>query len=97
YKLPRTWAYYPVAGCGESRKSGSEWEGWEVIPSSTPNSGVISGTPTTVGSFDVTVTVLDTTGHSVKDKFELRFRYRIATSSKAARYRKTSLALGSKI
>ncbi|MBC6420819.1 MAG: IS200/IS605 family element transposase accessory protein TnpB, partial [Hormoscilla sp. SP12CHS1] len=25
------------AGCGESRKSGSEWEGWEVIPSSTPN------------------------------------------------------------
>ncbi|MBC6423130.1 MAG: NADPH-quinone oxidoreductase, partial [Hormoscilla sp. SP12CHS1] len=27
------------AGCGESRKSGSEWEGWEVIPSSTPNIG----------------------------------------------------------
>ncbi|MBC6421634.1 MAG: DUF2237 family protein, partial [Hormoscilla sp. SP12CHS1] len=28
------------AGCGESRKSGSEWEGWEVIPSSTPNTPV---------------------------------------------------------
>jgi len=26
-----------VAGCGENRESGSEWEGWEVIPSSTPN------------------------------------------------------------
>ncbi|MBC6478828.1 MAG: hypothetical protein GDA56_14705 [Hormoscilla sp. GM7CHS1pb] len=28
----------PVAGCGESRKSGSEWEGWEAISRETPNS-----------------------------------------------------------
>jgi len=33
------------------------------------SSGVISGTPTTVGSFDVTVTVSDETRSSVKDKF----------------------------
>jgi len=32
-----TRAYQPVAVCGESRKHGSEWEGWEEIPSSTPN------------------------------------------------------------
>ncbi len=32
-----TWAYYPVAGCGESRSLGSEREGSEAIPSSTPN------------------------------------------------------------
>ncbi|MBC6477010.1 MAG: hypothetical protein GDA56_03680 [Hormoscilla sp. GM7CHS1pb] len=31
-----TKAYQPVAGCIERCKSGSEWEGWEVIPSSTP-------------------------------------------------------------
>ncbi len=31
-------AYYPVAGCGESRKSGSEWEGWYASTSSTPTS-----------------------------------------------------------
>jgi len=31
-----TRTYQPVASCGESRKSGFEWEGWEVIPSSTP-------------------------------------------------------------
>jgi len=30
-------AIYPVAVCGESRSSGSEWEGWEAIPRETPN------------------------------------------------------------
>ncbi len=30
-------AWYPVAGCDESRTSGSEREGWEAILSSTPN------------------------------------------------------------
>ena len=32
-----TRAWYPVAGCDESRTSGSEREGTEAIPSSTPN------------------------------------------------------------
>ena len=36
------------------------------------SSGEISGVPTTVGSFDVTVTVSDETGRSVKDKFEIQ-------------------------
>ena len=31
-----TRAYYPVAGCGESRKSGFEREDWGATPSSTP-------------------------------------------------------------
>ena len=31
-----TRAYQPVAGCGESRKSGGEWEGCEATGSSTP-------------------------------------------------------------
>jgi len=35
------------------------------------NSGVISGTPTIAGSFDVTVTVSDEMGGSVKDKFKI--------------------------
>ncbi|MBO1347337.1 MAG: putative Ig domain-containing protein [Hormoscilla sp. GUM202] len=35
------------------------------------SSGLIGGTPTTDGSFDVTVTVSDKTGRSVKDKFEI--------------------------
>jgi len=35
------------------------------------SSGEISGTPITAGSFDVTVTVSDTAGGSVKDEFEI--------------------------
>ncbi|MBO1350728.1 MAG: hypothetical protein EBE86_026645 [Hormoscilla sp. GUM202] len=35
-KLPKERAYHPVAGCIERCKSGSEREGWEAIPSSTP-------------------------------------------------------------
>ena len=35
------------------------------------SSGAISGTPITAGSFEVTVTVSDTAGGSVKDEFEI--------------------------
>ncbi|MBC6476358.1 MAG: hypothetical protein GDA48_29020 [Hormoscilla sp. GM102CHS1] len=32
-----TTAYQPVAGCGESRKSGSERKDWGATPSSIPD------------------------------------------------------------
>ena len=37
-------AIYPLAVCGESCSSGSEWEGWEAIPRETPNYEAWDGT-----------------------------------------------------
>ncbi|MGW2050113.1 M4 family metallopeptidase [Streptomyces sp. NPDC001858] len=45
-------------------------------------SGLISGTPTTLGTSDVSVTVTDSTGASVTDTFSWRIAYVYATSTR---------------
>ncbi|MEU0647591.1 M4 family metallopeptidase [Streptomyces umbrinus] len=46
------------------------------------DSGLISGTPTTTGTSDVTVTVTDSTGASVSDTFEWRVAYVYGNSTR---------------
>ncbi|MCX4743850.1 M4 family metallopeptidase [Streptomyces antibioticus] len=70
-------AYTTNTGAGLTYEATGLPDGLTISPS-----GLITGTPTTLGTGDVTVTVTDSTGASVSDTFNWRIAYVYANSTR---------------
>ncbi|MEU2297300.1 M4 family metallopeptidase [Streptomyces antibioticus] len=70
-------AYTTNTGAGLTYEATGLPDGLSISPS-----GLITGTPTTLGTGDVTVTVTDSTGASVSDTFNWRIAYVYANSTR---------------